>query len=289
MLTADIDLAGVEWTPIGAFAMGGGEEGEVSDMTVAFTGTFDGRGHTIRNLAISQPEGWALGLFGCIANAEIGNFTLENATVDGSVMTADVVGYAYCSSISDVKLVNGKVNAHWTEMSEEGMYGGIAGAGLGSLITGCEAQADISIPDNTANSGLVGGGLQMTSVVNCTASGTVTAGNGCYGIGGISGCGFASEEFTNLTAQNVTITVGDEFRWIGGITGYAGGYPVQELGMPMTVFTNCRALNVTVNAGASADGIGDIVGSGFYSEELAAGGAPYDQPTVYELVDCVAE
>lgn len=286
ILTADIDLAGMEWTPIGAFVMGGGEEGEVPDTAAAFTGTFDGQGHTIRNLTIHQPAGWALGLFGCIANAEIGNFTLENATVDGSVMAADAVGYAYCSTVSNVKLVNGKVTAHWTEMSAEGMYGGIVGAGLGSLITGCEAQADITIPDNTANAGIVGGGLQMTSVVNCTAAGSVTAGNGCYGIGGISGCGFASEQFTDLTAQDVVITVGDDCRWIGGITGYAGGYPVEELGMPVTVFTNCRALNVTVNAGANAEGIGDIVGSGFYSDELAANGAPFDQPTVYELVNC---
>ena len=289
LLTADIDLNGIEWTPIGAFVMGGGEEGEVPDQNAAFTGTFDGQGHIIRNLTIHQPEGWALGLFGCIANAEIGNFTLENAAVDGSVMTADVVGYTYCSTIADVKLANGKVTAHWTEMSAEGMYGGIAGAGLGSLITGCEAQADIIIPDGTANAGIIGGGLQMTSVVDCKAAGSVTAGNNCYGIGGVSGCGFTSEQFTNLTAQDVVLTVGDDCFWIGGVTGYAGGYPAEELGMPVTVFTSCQALNVTVNAGANAAGIGDIVGSGFYSDELAANGAPFDQPTQFELVNCKAE
>ena len=49
--------------------------------------------------------------------------------------------------------------------------------------------------------------------------------------GGIAGCGFAAEQFTDLTAQDVTITVGDDCRWIGGITGYAGGYPAEGLGM----------------------------------------------------------
>ncbi len=288
-LTADIDLAGMAWTPIGAFLPGGGEEGEVPDMTAAFTGTFDGRGHTIRNLTVDRPEDWAMGLFGCIANAEIGNFTLENAAVDGMMMAADVVGYTYCSTVSGVKLVNGRVTAHYAEMGAEGMFGGIAGAGMASLITGCEVQADVVIPDGTANAGIVGGGLEMTSVVNCTATGSVTAGNNCYGIGGISGCGFAAEQFTGLTAQDVTITVGDNCRWIGGITGYAGGYPVAELGMPVTVFTDCKALNVTVNSGANADGIGGIVGSGFYSDELAANGAPFDKPTEFELVNCTAE
>lgn len=289
VLTADIDLAGAEWTPIGSFIPGGGEEGEEPDMTAAFTGTFDGNGHTIRNLTVNMPEAWAVGLFGCIANAEIGNFTLENAAADGMMMTADVAGYTYCSTISNIKLVNGRVTAHYAEMGAEGMYGGIAGAGMGSLITGCEAQADIVIPDGTANAGIVGGGLEMTNVVNCTATGSVTAGSSCYGIGGISGCGFAAEQFTDLTARDVTITAGDGCRWIGGITGYAGGYPAEELGMPVTVFTNCRTQNVAVNAGSGAEGIGEIVGSGFFSEELAAGGAPFDQPTRFELVDCAAE
>ena len=288
-LCADIDLAGLEWTPIGAFVMGGGEEGEVPDLTAAFTGSFDGQGHTVSNLRIDQPEGWALGLFGCIANAKVGNFTLENADVDGSVMCADAVGYAYCSTVYDVKLINGKVTAHYTQMSEEGMYGGVAGACLGSQITGCDAQADIVIPDGTANAGIVGGGLQMTSVVNCSATGSVTAGNNCYGIGGISGCGFTSEEFTDLTVMDVTLTLGDDCFWIGGVTGYAGGYPDEELGMPVTVFTRCRATNVALNAGENAQGIGDIVGSGFYSDEMAALGAPFDRPTQFELIDCSAE
>ncbi len=289
VLTADIDLAGMDWTPLGAFVPGGGEEGEEPDLTAAFTGVFDGQGHTIRNLTIDQPEAWAVGLFGCVANAEIGNFTMENAAADGMMMAADVVGYTYCSTIHDVKLVNGKVTAHYAEMAAEGMFGGIAGAGMASLITDCDAQADIVIPDGMANAGIIGGGLEMTSVVNCTATGTVTAGNNCYGLGGISGCGFASEQFTGCVAENVTITVGDDCFWIGGITGYAGGYPVEELGMPVTVFTGCQALNVAVNAGANAEGVGDIVGSGFFSEVLAESGASFDQPTQYELVDCKAE
>ena len=58
--------------------------------------------------------------------------------------------------------------------------------------------------------------------------------------------------------------------------------------MPVTVFTDCRALNVSVNAGANVEGIGDIVGSGFCSDEMAAMGAPFDAPTVFELINCEA-
>ena len=59
--------------------------------------------------------------------------------------------------------------------------------------------------------------------------------------------------------------------------------------MPVTVFTGCKALNVTVTAGANASGIGDIVGAGFYHEQLAQNGAPFDQPTQFELIDCEAD
>ena len=247
VLTADIDLGGVEWTPIGAYAPSGEseEEQEIPSAETAFTGTFDGQGHTISNLVINQPEAWAQGLFGCAANAQVGNFTLENATVDAQLMGAGVVGYAYCSTVSSVTLKNGRVTAHAGEMSGEGMYGGIVGAGMGSMIENCAAQADIVLPDGTANAGIVGGGLEMTSVMGCAATGTVTAGNDCYGLGGVSGCGFAAEQFTDCTAENVTITTGDNCFWIGGITGYAGGYPDAQYGMPVTVFTNCTAKNVT--------------------------------------------
>ena len=45
----------------------------------------------------------------------------------------------------------------------------------------------------------------------------------------------------------------------------------------------------TLAIGTMTDGIGDIVGSGFFSDELAANGAPFDQPTQFELVNCKAE
>ena len=292
VLTADIDLAGVEWTPIGTFAPSGDspEEQETPSADAAFTGTFDGNGHTISNLSIDQPEGWNVGLFGCIANTEVKNFTLENASVTGTIMASDVVGYSYFSTVSGVRLVNGTVNVNYTEMSTEGMYGGIVGAGMGSLITDCEAEADIVLPDNVANAGIIGGGLELTSVVNCTAVGTVTAGANCYGLGGISGCGFGAEEFTNCHAEGVTITAGEGASWIGGITGYAGGFEDESAGIPVTVFTGCTAEDVTIDAPEESEGTGEIVGAGFFSEEVAeAMGAPYDQPTVYVIADEAAD
>ena len=289
ILDADIDLAGIAWNPIGTYKPSGEseEEQEIPASDAAFTGTFDGQGHTIRNLTITGEDGIAVGLFGCIANTEVGNFTLENASTEGTIMVADAVGYSFTSTVHDVHLVNGKVTAYAGEMSAEGMYGGIVGAGMASRIVDCSADAEITIPDGTANAGIVGGGLELTSLVNCTATGSVTAGANCYGLGGVSGCGFGAEEFTNCKASNVTITAGTGCYWIGSITGYAGGYEAQEYGTPVTVFTGCSAENVSI---VQACGEEDLVGAGFYNEAVAqALGAPFDQPTVYVIRDSAAE
>ena len=288
ILTADIDLEGAEWTPIGSFVFEGETEEEqvVPNGEYAFTGTFDGNGHTISNLVINQPEGMAIGLFGCISETEIGGFTLENAEVTGTLMAAGVVGYSYCSTVSDITAKDVSVNVNYTDISGEGMFGGIVGAGMASLITGCEADAVITIPDNVGNAGIVGGGLELTSLVDCTASGSVTAGANCYGLGGISGCGFGAEEFTGCYAHDVIITAGSGSRWIGGITGYAGGFEDESLGVPVTVFSGCEAEQVEFNVPEDAEGVGEIVGAGFFSEEAAeAMGEPYDQPTVFVIED----
>lgn len=130
-----------------------------------------------------------------------------------------------------------------------------------------------------------GGGFELTSLYGCSASGSITAGNGCYGLGGVTGCGFGAEYFTDCSASDVTVTAGTDTKWFGGITGYAGGYEDEAYGVPVTVFSGCTVDNVSYELGEGSEDPGEIVGSGFYSEEAAAYGAPYDAPTVYVIED----
>ena len=290
VLTADIDLGGAEWTPIGSFVQLGteGEEEEIPNPEYAFTGTFDGQGHAISNFVINQPERWAVGLFSVISNTEIGNFNIRDAKVTGTTMTAAVVGYSYCSTVYDVSVEGVTVTGNGTELSEEGMYGGIVGAGMAGQITGCSANAEIIVPENSGNAGLIGGGLEMTNLIDCKATGTVIAGSNVYGIGGISGCGFASEKFEGNTAEDVKISVGDNCFWIGGITGYSGGFEDESLGLPVTAFTDCRVECVEIATGENEDGVNAVVGSGFFREGLAEayGVEAYAKPTVFTQANC---
>ena len=286
VLTADIDLSGEEWTPLGSFVPQAteGEGQELPDAAYAFTGTFDGQGHVISNLVINQPEMYCQGLFGCIADATIGNFTLENADVTAGMMGGGVVGYANSSEVHDVIVKGANIVAVSQEGFGEGMFAAVVGAGMGGQIVNCQAEANITVPDGYANVGIVGGGLEGTSAIGCTATGTVTAGNNCYGLGGISGCGFGSPEFTDDFAKDVTITAGEGTFWIGAITGYAGGYEDEAMGVAVTKFSGCKAENVSFELGEGSEEAGEIVGAGFYNEEYGKTvGAPFDAPTVFVI------
>lgn len=72
-LSNNIDLGGKEWTPIGK-----------NDSTYFFKGVFDGNGHTISNLTITQKtDGGFLGLFGC-SRGTIQNLIIKDVNITGS-------------------------------------------------------------------------------------------------------------------------------------------------------------------------------------------------------------
>lgn len=106
VLTQDIDMKDVAWTPIG-----NGAYTTANAMTgPAFQGTFDGQGHAVRNLKIVVPAdaaaGSAWGLFGVLKGATVRNLTIgEGSSVvsTAAAMTAvgAVAGYAYEATIEN--------------------------------------------------------------------------------------------------------------------------------------------------------------------------------------------
>lgn len=106
VLTQDIDMKDVAWTPIG-----NGAYTTANAMTgPAFQGTFDGQGHAVRNLKIVVPAdaaaGSAWGLFGVLKGATVRNLTIgEGSSVvsTAAAMTAvgTVAGYAYEATIEN--------------------------------------------------------------------------------------------------------------------------------------------------------------------------------------------
>lgn len=141
VLVADLDLSGIEnFTPIGGAAS---ECGIVEGKNV-FSGTFDGRGHTIAGLSIqvSSVERVHVGLFGSVGSAkeddpaEIRNLIMKEINVTGvakgsstyAALAGQVDGYV---KIDNIALLSGKV----TVENESGDV-----LGVGSLIGQCRTQ-----------------------------------------------------------------------------------------------------------------------------------------------------
>lgn len=156
ILTADIDLAGYEWTPIGT-------------ASKQFAGTFDGQNHTVDNLSINYSSTTPIplyrGLFGWVSGANVTDRAkIENMTVNGTVVA------------SSTKSVN------------DAYVGGIAGRADYADLTNLHANVDVSIKRTSGNyqsvGGVVGGAYYSLNVTNCSNSGNVTGWRYCAGIVG---------------------------------------------------------------------------------------------------------
>ena len=85
-LENDIDMTGVDFTPIGI-------EGNTS--VAKFTGTFDGKGHIIKGLKYDNADKGEVGLFSQTENATITNLGVEGAHFVGNANVGGIVGRMY--------------------------------------------------------------------------------------------------------------------------------------------------------------------------------------------------
>ena len=260
VLTANIDLNGLPWTPIAnsfSDALLGG-----SDYRV-FAGNFDGNGYTISNVSIGSEtaplEADVLGLFGA-TEGKISNLNLDTVSIHGVAKIASigaVVGFA----------------------------GGLVGYSGGSIenchVTGLTM--DMSAPSNVYAAaywvgGLVGA-LDGTQLINeCSVSGSITEKAGKGSIGGLIGELGKAAKIT-YSRSNVTVNVKADSRGgadVGGFIGKGNGKTDAE-----TVIRNCYATgNVTGGAytGGFAGGlwglnIKNCYASGNVSQAAAAMGS----------------
>lgn len=264
ILTEDIDLSGYEnWIPIGAFQSlsDAPEDAEVPHPDYAFTGTFDGAGHTISNLKVSCEAPMGAGLFGCASGTEsgaasIGHFTLKDVNVSGFYLVGGAVGLQFMScSVTDIHLVG---ENHLTGMQG---IGGIVGTGF-DLISDCSATADITVSgDDGACAGLIAGGTTMSSIKNCEVTGgNITAdGNATWGFGALCGAPWGAPEITDCKVSGTVITVsGENNRLVGGLVGFGGSY---DPTVPAQI-SGCTVEDVSIVVSETTDSVGGLIGAG---------------------------
>ena len=211
-LTADIDLTGKDWTPIG------------TDYDNSYKGTFDGGGHTITGLTFTTNDKYA-GLFGWLNRAG----TVKNVVMEGVQITSNqiyggsiggVAGYSWgaienCSvsgSVSGTVYVGGVVGAQIdgsitgcsSSATVKGMVdvGGVAGqTNENATLTACYATGNVIIEidpvKNISGGGLVGmnGGKGVRA---CYATGNVTSTGSSTG--NVHIFGLLGDNYTTVTA-----------------------------------------------------------------------------------------
>lgn len=209
-LQADLDLSGVDWTPIGYPVE--------DDDDFHFSGTFLGNGHTVSNIDFTESyeNGVVSGFFGDIEGGEV-----SGLNVTGTVDVKNADNYVYFGSIAGVagdSLVSNCVSDIDIKNNGKYVYGtvGMVGYAMGSTVEYCENKGNIEITGDMGSLyiGGVAGYVSDSTVQYCANMGDITA-SGAH-VGGVAG------ELYNASKMNNCYSVG-KFTPIGKGTSDAAG------------------------------------------------------------------
>ena len=255
--TADIDLTGVSWEPIGYSG------------SYYFAGNYDGDGHSIKN-AIStgkvDPDGFATaGIFGWVAFGSVKNLHVKNANFvatgqDNYSYVGGIAGVCYGSSIRNCSVVNSSLESK--RNNNNNCAGSIVGYSTGGTFEKCAAENN-QVKTMAYGGGFVGEvddgyGAGMSTFTNCyTANCSVSSETD--DVQGTSFAGGFVGEMTDsaLTVQNCYVyqaTLSTEGTAVPGAKG-TGVFAGNLWGGSSIADTNCffGACGITENAGTAAE------------------------------------
>ena len=180
-LTADIDLAGVTWTPIG-------------NTSTKFQGKFDGQEHRILNLVVELPDDDYVGFFGIIGDgADIRNLIIDSScSFTGAAFVAGVAGGS-----------NGSGNAYFTNVGNEATVIGGAQNAAGIIGVSMSSACHFFI-DNCYNMGEVTGANESAAISGWIGDASTISNsyNGNYAIVGVDGTKTFARFGSNPTFTN---------------------------------------------------------------------------------------
>ncbi len=202
ILTADIEYTTSSWTPIG------------TSSSSAFTGTFDGNGHSItftKTICItSDPSIGYAGVFGYVKGTndiyvEIWDLGVNWAGTDQIDGYTGLVIYSYTAYAGGLvgyadsyTTISNCYNTGAVSASSNAYAGGIAGYVNSSIIRNCYNTGSVSVATDTNRSSTRAGGISGyadSSIIN-----------NCYNIGLISATASSSAYAGGITGQYGTIS-----------------------------------------------------------------------------------
>lgn len=228
--TADIDLTGVTWEPIGYSG------------SYYFAGNYDGGGHSITNAVSTgkvDSDGCATaGIFGWVAFGSVKNLHVKNANFvatgqNNYSYVGGIAGVCYGSSIKNCSVVNSSLESK--RNNNNNCAGSIVGYSTGGTFEKCAAE------NNQVKTMAYGGGFV----------GEVDDG---YGVG--------NSTFTNCYVANCTVI--SETDDVQG-TSFAGGF-VGEMTDSVLTVQNCYVYQATLSTEGTA--VPGAKGTGVFAGNL---------------------
>lgn len=243
VLTADIDLANKEWTPIG-------------NHSNPFKGNFNGDNHTVTGMQISNPSKDYVGLFGeCTRhnnNSAIKNITVRDSDICGKGHVGAIVGCAEGINIENCRSIANKINGerrvggicgyfggnpggkvsqcyNGSEVSGKRSAGGIAGMGDRCTVENCLNTGEIKV--TTTQNESTGGGI-FGFFDDSIASASITA---CVNLGKVSG----GESFGGIVGSTYSKSTGHISNCYYNMDAITGGF---DAGTALTAGQLCGAL-----------------------------------------------
>lgn len=220
-LANDIDMSGHRFTPIG------------KDYYHIFDGTFDGNGHTIKNLTEVAADRNYGGLFGRTGeNSLIANLTMTDVDIRTQSFAGSVVAWS-AGDVKNVRVVNAVI------LNEGQGAGGVAN--IVRNISDCH----VDNSNISAYTGYAGGVLgQLNGVMErCSATNMRVVGgsdkNSPMPVGGVVGlANYKSEIRDSYFSGVVDGTYGGNGSNVGGVVGTCAGGSLERCFMAGTVRSN---------------------------------------------------
>ena len=192
--TADIDLTGVTWEPIG---YSGGED-------IYFAGNYDGGGHIIANATSTgkvDKKGFATaGIFGWVAFGSVEKLHVKNANFVATgeknySYVGGITGVCFGASIQNCSVTNSSLESRRNN-NNNNCAGSIAGSSTGGTFTNCAAEKN-TIKSMAYCGGFVGevdddvlskdSTFENCYAADCTVTATTTEPQGSSFAGGFAG------------------------------------------------------------------------------------------------------
>ena len=201
VLTANIDLNNEPWTPIGP------------SESSAYTGTFDGQGHTVKNLSVTvNVKPGRAGLFGCVIGGAIRKLTVAGSvscTVDQG-WCGGIAGYAKSETIENCASLC-TISCKGIDAKVGGIVGYVPDSSPSTIIRDCYNIGNITggIDNGGSYTGGICGFYLSGQIFNCYNVGEITGGNyidkiAVYGYNEPTNCYYLSDTDTDTVPAGKT-------------------------------------------------------------------------------------